>query len=395
MIKLLNIVPDEKFIDDVIEYHSYTDDIANHIYLHISLRHKKTFRYIKRKEAILQIKPFHFLKYLSDNFFDGIIIHNLAALPPHLISVIPKRIPVMWSSWGMDIYSSPPGRPLVPIENLIHPLTKSALYNVRRPSFSAKLMTALRTILSGESISKSKRENSYLAAVNRSDLFSSVIPLEYDLIKNKPFFRAKYVEYHYYNPSLFSSPVKLKPKEDKLLIGNSAAPTNNHFEIFRILSQMDTSKYRLITPLNYGADKKWIDILVAQGQKMLGQNFEPITSFLSFNKYSELISGCSHAIFYHERQQGLGNIYFLLENGCKLFLSENSATYKYFKSIGLHVYSIQSELTQKNLDKPLDSGKAISNNRIISELVRDKNRAINVLHNLYREFENIKKATQH
>lgn len=392
MLNLLNVVPDEKFIDNVIEYHDYTSETAHHVYVNVSLRRKQTFQYISKKHRIIQIHPRKFFKYVANNPFDGIIIHNLAAFLPNLIIKIPKEIPVMWSSWGMDIYSYPKGAPVVSIKNMHHNMTAAALKLQHPEPLISKIKSLLKTLISGESIHPDKRIQAYMNAIRRFNLFSCVVPLEYELIKRNEFFHAKYVEYHYYNTSLFGTITQIKPKSDIILIGNSAAPTNNHLEIFHHLSKLDTSKFKILAPLNYGSDNEWKDQLVKAGRTTFGNRFEPITGFLPFKEYAELLSKCSHAIFYHERQQAMGNIYSLLENGCKLFLSENSVTYQYLKSLGVQVFSIQTELTQHNLDNPLSYNLAKTNNEIVSRLIHSKSKAITELHNLYNEFNNFKQA---
>lgn len=392
MLNILNIVPDEKFIDGVIEYHDYTSEIANHTYLNVSLRNNHTFKYISKKDRIIKIRPNQFLKFLSDHSFDGIIIHNLAAFLPHLVSKIPKNTPVMWSSWGMDIYSFPAGCPVVPIENLYHELTAKALKNQPKEPLTSKLKSLIKIFISGAPLRNSQRIQSYIKAIARCDFFSCIVPLEYNLIKDNEFFHAKYVDYFYYNSALFETTTEIKPKKQMILIGNSAAPTNNHREIFHYLANLDTNKFKIIAPLNYGADKDWTSQLVNIGTNTFGNRFEPITEYLPFDKYSNILAQCSHAVFYHERQQAMGNVYCLLENGCKLFLSENSITYKYLKSIGVQVYSIQTELNQYNLDTPIAPEDAIKNSNIVSTLFHGKQKAITELHNLYNEFTNFKQT---
>ena len=69
-------------------------------------------------------------------------------------------------------------------------------------------------------------------------------------------------------------------------------------------------------------------------------------TFMPFEEYNSIIKSCSIAIFAHERQQALGNILMCLWNGCKVFLSKNSIVYKYLKSLGTVIYSIQDDLTR-------------------------------------------------
>ena len=55
----------------------------------------------------------------------------------------------------------------------------------------------------------------------------------------------------------------------------------------------------------------------------------------------------------------------MLRRGCKVFLSETSVIYRYLRSIGIQVYSFESELTQENLDTPLSAEEKDRNREIL------------------------------
>lgn len=386
MLRILNIVSDEKFIDDVIKFHDMTSNYTFHEYVIIDIRRSLNLRYIKTPNRIISIHPRHFISYLNQNDFNAVFIHNLSSIPSKLITKIKSDIPVIWSSWGMDLYSLPEHDPIVKIQKLHHTKTALALNNNKEkllPSIINKIRCGIKYLLSGQSLFVGKRAIDYRNAIKRVDFFTSVLPTEYDLIKKEPYFRATRIDYKYYNFQNFNTKKRVLPKEKKLLIGNSAAPTNNHLDVFEILRNLDLSGFQVILPLNYGASKTWISMIASEAKSQFKTQVKIINTFIPINDYFGIIDKCSHAILYHERQQALGNIYYLLESGCKLFLSENSITYKYLKDLGIHVYSIQSELTQENLDLPLESPKANHNNKIIYNLIRNEETAIENLTTLY------------
>ena len=59
-----------------------------------------------------------------------------------------------------------------------------------------------------------------------------------------------------------------------------------------------------------------------------------------------------------------------LWNGTMVFLPENSIGYKFFKSEGFHVFTIEKDLTQENIDKGLTEEQIIDNRKILSDTTR-------------------------
>ena len=77
------------------------------------------------------------------------------------------------------------------------------------------------------------------------------------------------------------------------------------------------------------------------------------------------MNSISIAIYNIERQSAIGNIKMNLWNGAKVFLPEKSMNLKYFKELGVHVFSIEKDLNQQNLDKVLTWEQIIENRRIL------------------------------
>lgn len=381
---ILNIVLDEKFIDNVIHYHDLTNNLVSHHYLTLNIRNKRDFKYIKNKDRIIQCRPYKFLSYIKKVHYDAIIIHNLISIPSKLVQKIPVTIPVFWISWGMDIYSLPKGKPIVPL-HLHHPLTVNEIRQNRKSSFNIfpQIKLLITRIIKGESLFSHYRHADYLNAIKRINYFSGIIPDEYDYLIEKPFFTAKNFRYQYINPNTFNSKPPLQSKHKQIIIGNSAVYTNNHLDVFEILKNLNLDEYTIILPINYGGNQEYCKKLISKGYRLWKEQFHPITNFIPLDQYNSMLDQCSHAIFYHERQQAMGNIYRLLESGCKVFLSESNLTFKYLSKLGLKIFSIQSDLNQQNIDTPLQLPDAIANQQIIYNLRRDKETAIKRLTDIY------------
>lgn len=79
----------------------------------------------------------------------------------------------------------------------------------------------------------------------------------------------------------------------------------------------------------------------------------------------------------------MGNIISALKNGCKVFLSDNNPVYKFYKKIGIIVFSVENELNNKNIEQPL-SFKEIAHNRQILKTMYDYDACINNLDTIYK-----------
>jgi hypothetical protein len=187
-------------------------------------------------------------------------------------------------------------------------------------------------------------------AVGRIDYFSGVIPDEYDMIVKNPrnsFFKAKRLDYNYFNlGSCYTEEHMNDPfaKGMNVQIGNSGDETNNHIDIFHLLSRFDLGNKRIFVPLSYSGGKHYKSAVCWYGRLLWKNNFVPIRSFMSLDDYNKFIASTQYALFFHERQQAMGNIYNALWNGCMVFLSQNSPAYSYLRRCGYVIFTIQHDL---------------------------------------------------
>ena len=138
---------------------------------------------------------------------------------------------------------------------------------------------------------------------------------------------------------------KLEPFNQKksdplrLLVGNSADPSNNHLAIFDMLSPYKAENIELITPLSYG-DKKYAKKITSTGKSIFGDKFKPIETLLPYEEYLQTLSKIDIGIFAHKRQQAMGNITTLIEEKKKVYLYPSVTTWKLLSKLGLSIYDI-------------------------------------------------------
>ncbi|MDP4982461.1 TDP-N-acetylfucosamine:lipid II N-acetylfucosaminyltransferase [Pseudoalteromonas tunicata] len=123
----------------------------------------------------------------------------------------------------------------------------------------------------------------------------------------------------------------------KILVGNSAAPSNEHFKAFSCLAHLATENIEIIVPLNYGGEADYIAKTIKQGRAIFADKFKPITDMLSKEDYDALLQQVSLTVFSQQRQQGLYVVYAMLLQGKPIFLNSTTTSFVNLASLGFEV----------------------------------------------------------
>jgi len=159
-----------------------------------------------------------------------------------------------------------------------------------------------------------------------------------------------------------------KHKVQTILLGNSAAKSNNHFELLDSIKHLAKEDILVLMPLNYAGTQNYIDSVITQGNRIFGNKFQPILDMLSKTEYDQLLADVDITVFAHDRQQGLYVAYYMMLHGKKLFLKASTSTFENFKSYQFDVHSLEnlSQLTYEQL-KQTDPVKQVTNQNILLE----------------------------
>jgi len=203
------------------------------------------------------------------------------------------------------------------------------------------------------------------------------LPKQVDYIREHYGAKGKYIECLFYPDGAYNieliekikKEVCVSDKENKLRIqiGNSATITNRHENVFKYIknyidrSGFDVNKLELIVPLSYG-DELYKNRIIQIGKEMFSNSFIPLTSFMSYENYLKLLLTIDIAIFYHNRQQGLGNIIQLLGMGKKVYITKDTPQWDLFTSLGVKVYDLENEFNFE-----IDNETLIKNQEIIKK----------------------------
>ncbi|WP_282131539.1 TDP-N-acetylfucosamine:lipid II N-acetylfucosaminyltransferase [Pseudoalteromonas aliena] len=136
----------------------------------------------------------------------------------------------------------------------------------------------------------------------------------------------------------------------KILLGNSAASSNNHIEALDKLSHLAGCNIQIIMPLNYGGEAHYVERVISHANALFANKAVAITSMLSKAQYDDLLNDVNITVFAQQRQQGLYVAYAMLLMGKPLFLLASTSSYSNLTSLGFDVYKTQT-LTALSFDE--------------------------------------------
>ena len=144
-----------------------------------------------------------------------------------------------------------------------------------------------------------------------------------------------------------------KKHKDKIhiLVGNSAAPSNNHIEILDKLKTLKEEDILIYCPLSYG-NVEWTKNISEYGRFVFGDKFIPLVNIMPYEQYLDFLSEIDIAIFAHDRQQASANTITLLGMGKTVFLKKTTL-YDLFKEMKITVYPFEefNNLTMLNAEE--------------------------------------------
>ena len=392
MLKILHVVPDEQFIDDAIRIFN----LVNVVNEYVSYDSNGQYVLIKKYASnVIYVKKEHLLEKISNGNFDIVAFHTIPRDLYEIVVSIPSIIKVLWFSWGFDVYQ-PQGRmpALIPVQ-LYKPITSRLMFSSRHISTFRSLKHKIKKILFFNQNRKYKknekirlREEISLQNIflRRIDYISTVLPTEYLILSEIPDFNASFFPFQYTSDEYFDYTSKYSNNANKILIGNSATPTNNHLDILYLLRTRNIHN-NCILPCSYG-DDEYAKLINEHTKK--NNNVTIINEFMPRSEYVHLLQSCKVGIFGHMRQQAIGNILICMLQGSKVFLYRDSIAYKHFKSEGYVVFSIEDDLTIECINKELDEREISLNKKLITRQFGISN-VVRRLEEVIDEISNIKR----
>ena len=254
-----------------------------------------------------------------------VVAHAMTPAAAALFPLLPSSVTTMWSGWGYDYYEDYGELDLT----YLGPHTQALVSAMPAAPRTSLLERAQIRVL----------DVARRRAAARTDIFSAPVPSDLEVLRSRyPGFSGVYHHLNYADAeSTFASP-EMPPDAQDVLVGNSATATNNHVDVFRLLSTLDLGNRRVVTPLTYG-DDAYRDAVLVEGRELLGDRFTPVVDHLPLADYLGLTASCSVVVFAHRRQQGLGNIGAALSRGAHLYLADSTPLTPWLREHGMTVGS--------------------------------------------------------
>ncbi|MNK07567.1 4-alpha-L-fucosyltransferase [compost metagenome] len=363
---IIHFMFDEKIINSLIANFE-TANPSNNLYIivkdsadkklaHVTLR-ENTIVFNRKKDDINSI--------IKDIPVDAVICHILNIEFADILLKIHQPVDIYWSIWGYDVYALPEIRP-----TRYAPLTFAYLKKANIFQTALWFIYKNRTIreicfaLKGKQDPYKKLEK----VQTQVKACLTYIKEDVELLKSYyPHLQMKYIYFPFLNLKQYlgSNYANTSINGKNILIGNSNSDTSNHLDVLSFLAKEGFKAASVYVPLSYGGDNAYRNAVTESGTKLLGDLFKPMIDFISLKEYMEILQSCTVGIFYHYRQQGMGNIIAMLWMGARIYMSEKNPGYHYFLRLGIKVFDLDRDfILYKN--SPLSMEDATENRKILT-----------------------------
>lgn len=186
--------------------------------------------------------------------------------------------------------------------------------------------------------------------IKRIGFLLTYVKGDVDLARKHYSARGEYIETIGYLSNVIPSniPVSENNKKDiNILVGNSADPTNNHFDALDKLAKFKNEDIQIYVPLSYG-DKDYAKKVIDYGKSLFGDKFIGITEFIPYSEYMCFLKNIDIAVFNHQRQQAMGNTINLLAMGKRVYLREGTTQKEFFNDLSVQTFDINNIVILEN-----------------------------------------------
>ena len=354
MHKYIHIFPDEKSVDYVVEN---CEAIAPQQHIYAIRNATSPFKHVQntlaKAYALEQI-----LKLANNPNVAYVYLHFLKEDALKFVKQYKGKAKLIWVFWGADGYILPK---LDKISLL--PKSKKLDEKARNPWYFLglkKIALRINNSLKAKALQQALQKISYCATWVKSD---------YALIK--PY--APHIEYinfsNYHIHQLVNTSVEVNTTENKhIFLGNSGYAPNNHIEAIEWLKAIN-NPLPILAPMSYG-NKAYIS-LAKNEIKQHTKSFNCLETFVTKDKYHEILAASKAVFLNHTRQQAAGNALAALWFGIPLIMNAQSPLYKTFERWGLKLFTCQTSSSIENVFLSLEEHQA--NKSILEhELGKDK-----------------------
>lgn len=328
---VLHIAADDKFTEYTISQFSAPEMLSRIVVIPYGGKYQAK---PCKNVSIIQYRSPEFqalLKTLGD--YSGIVLHGMFwPFCEDIIKAAPKHVKIAWYFWGGEIYS----RNEVKL-SFIAPITKFLyrLHGLRKSQISPNAWQLPMDLY------------------QRIDYCLTGEHEEYEFAKAYVHNSMDFIWYTCYSiEETIGSLKNERANGNNVLFCNSAAIENNMFDAALWMRRRSYRKHlknrKVIMPMGYG--NPWIvNLMLKWGPRCFDQ-FEPLMTYMPRKEYNAMMLGCSTLILPYYSPAGQGNIITAMWLGMRVYISEKSIAYNFFKRIGVKIYSFESDFEKYGCD---------------------------------------------
>ncbi len=265
---------------------------------------------------------------------DVVIVHGMSTFAALAFLLTSRRTVRVWSGFGFDYYGSESSD----VDGLLDERTRGYVGSTARRQRARDAV----------------RRSSFRQAAAMSHFFSAPIPSDFEVFRAKfPSFRGGYLQLKYATLSEMVPTGRIRKRSD-ILIGNSAAYSNNHLDMFALVEEAGIDGRRIVVPLSYDGDPAYVSEVVRVGGERFGERFVPLVERQPLAEYVETVAGCSWAVMGQKRQKALGNLIILLHSGAIVYLDAVNPVLPFLLDLGVEVRELSAVAEIGRDGRPLD-----------------------------------------
>ncbi|MFD0962618.1 TDP-N-acetylfucosamine:lipid II N-acetylfucosaminyltransferase [Pseudofulvibacter geojedonensis] len=359
--RVIHIAEDRIFIDSAIRQFEKVMPRKNVFYVFTDDGENKIKRIKNINEVIVNSPEVEIFSTIKSS--DLVIFHSLVPRFYNLVINLPKEVKCVWLCFGFEVYND---KRLFPDKMLYDQITFGK-YGQKRREFKTRFKEWSRPYyrLLKKKLPYSEYELKKLA-MERIDYLGSSFKNEYEYIQKIIGYKKKFFPFWYYPLEEIINVNDLAVEADKtnILIGHSGVPYANHIDTFKKLENCNSYFKEIVAPLSYG-DNHYIKEILEFGERLFGEKFSPLTSFLALDEYNSIIKKCKVVVFNNRRQQAVGNTIALIWMGAKVFLSKKNTFYHFLKEKGVNVYCYENDFNEQNIKNQLQTIEIDHNRNVL------------------------------
>ena len=368
----IHLCDNEKFIDVAFQKFETFYPNSNYFFIHgkksFDSELSKNERYsvidLRDKSNSKYIQKFIFSKLSEKKVDINIFIHYLDPKKANLVNSFTKEFEfkLYWIFYGSDLYTILYNKGLYDLYD--HDLEVSLKQTLKKEK--RKIYNFFSRFSGNKAIQKTIKSLDYFCFWNELDF--KLLQSNFDTNARFKFFRYGIIGQELFDEKYFFSEKKF------LLVNHSGSKSGNHFKVLKKLRDLriDMGNHKLYVPLSYG-DQENINITHSFCLKNFQNVYTPLLEFCPKEDYYWFLSKVKVAFFGHRRQEGGGNINFLLSTGCKVYLRESSNLFEFYKNLGIKVFSFEKELSNGEDLEILDRNIQFKNRERLLDFFSDKN----------------------